>query len=343
MLDKIRAAAWLGPGLGFEIRMLAIPELGPGQALVRIEATGICGSDLHTVRGRRDSPAPSVLGHEYCGVVEALGPGQAPRSSLDESVQIGDRVVWSITDSCGECPRCTRGLPQKCSHLAKYGHSAWDSWPLSGGFASHVQLRAGTSITLVPEVLPSAVAASATCAGATVMAALEDATGESALVVGAGMLGLYACAVLAERGFAVTVWEPQSERRRQALQFGAQHVSAGPEDDRRFDLAVELSGYRPIIPAALAALDVGGTLVLAGTVSPGPAVSLDPEALVRGLLTIRGVHNYRPEHLQQAVDFLAATDKPFGSLMSAPWPLTQISAAFEAARNGSALRVVLGP
>lgn len=343
MTDRIRAAVWLGPGLGFELRTLSVPELGPGQTLVRIESACICGSDLHTVAGRRESPAPSVLGHEYCGVVEALGPGPAPRTTLDEAVQVGDRVVWSITDSCGQCTRCAQGLPQKCRHLAKYGHTAWDSWPLSGGFASHVQLRAGTSMASVPDSLPSAVAATATCAGATIMAAVEGAAGESALVVGAGMLGLYACAILAERGFDVTVWEPQAERRRQAVQFGASRAVAGPEHGRSFDFAVELSGHRPIIPEALAALDFGGTLVLAGTVSPGPTVPFDPEAVVRGLWQIRGVHNYRPEHLQQAIEFLAGSDKPFAGLLSAPRALPEIAAAFDAALEGQALRVVLVP
>ncbi|GAA1051030.1 zinc-binding dehydrogenase [Arthrobacter russicus] len=343
MVDRIRAAVWLGPALGFEIRTLSAPELGPGQTLVRIESACICGSDLHTVEGRRESPAPSVLGHEYCGVVEALGPGPTPRTTLDEAVQVGDRVVWSITDSCGECTRCARGLPQKCRHVAKYGHTAWESWPLSGGFASHVQLRAGTPIALVPDSLPSAVAATATCAGATIMAAVEGATGESALVIGAGMLGLYACAVLAEQGFEVTVWEPQAERRRRALRFGATYTADGPEADRRFDIAVELSGYRPIIPEALAALEIGGILLLAGTVSPGPAVPVDPEAMVRGLSTMQGVHNYRPEHLQQTIDFLAASDKPFAELLSESRPLADIAAAFDAARDGQALRVVLVP
>ncbi|ABY22564.1 alcohol dehydrogenase, Zn-binding [Renibacterium salmoninarum ATCC 33209] len=349
MENLAQVALWLGAGKGFELRKIPFPDLMPGQVLIAIEAACICGSDLHTVNGHRSAPAPSVLGHEYCGRVQALGPGQPPRTTSGEKLRLGDRVTWSVTDSCGQCLRCLRSLPQKYLNLAKYGHADWCDWPLSGGFASHIQLRSGTAIVLVPDEVSATVAATASCAGGTVMAeidgAMPDDPGSSAaLVIGAGMLGLYATAVLASRGFNVTVWEPRAQRRQQALRFGAQQAlagSTGSTGSTQFDLALELSGYRSTIPAAIAALEVGGTLVLVGTVAPGAEIALDPEFMVRNLLTIRSVHHYRPQHLQEAVEFLSTTDKPFAELISAPWPLAEIAAAFESAERGDLPRVAV--
>lgn len=353
MTQSTTAAVWLGPGKSFELRTFDLPGLLPGEMLVKVESACICGSDLHTVAGHRNSPAPSVLGHETSGVIAAMGPGATRLSTAGDPLQLGDRVIWSVTDSCGECPRCQRDYPQKCLKLAKYGHESTSDWALSGGFAQHVQLRAGTPVAKVPAALSPAVAATASCAGATVMAAIESASsgptgrnqlsGRKALVVGAGMLGLYACAALCALGARVTVWEPAESRRRVALGFGATEAVSGPRGAESFDLALELSGYRPVIPAALAALDVGGTLVLAGTVSPGPTTPLDPEDLVRRLLRIHSVHNYLPRHLQQAVNFLAGTDKDFASLVSEPVPLADIASAFEQALGGEHLRVALNP
>jgi threonine dehydrogenase-like Zn-dependent dehydrogenase len=111
------------------------------------------------------------------------------------------------------------------------------------------------------------------------------------------------------------------------------------------DLAVELSGAPGAVRTGLASLAVGGTLVLAGSVSPGPGVEIDPERLVRNLHTVVGVHNYRAADLQTAVDFLAAQHDrhPFTGLVAGRWSLDRIDEALAAAATGTAARQAVAP
>ncbi|GAA5173412.1 alcohol dehydrogenase catalytic domain-containing protein [Pseudonocardia eucalypti] len=346
-----RYARWDGVGRPLTVittRTSATP--GVGEALVRVDLATICGSDLHTVLGRRPSPAPGVLGHEQVGTVLAVGPGEPPRCVDGSPVVPGMRVVWSVTVSCGSCARCGRGMPQKCLSLRKYGHQPLDPRrPLTGGFATHVVLLPGTAIVQVPSGLPDVVAAPAACATATVAAVLRagrtELAGARVLVTGAGMLGLTAVAMASLAGAHVLVVDPDPARRERAHAFGASSVSGGELPDGGVDLAVELSGKTDAVQLALDSLDVGGTLVLAGSVTPGPPVNLDPERVVRGLHTVVGVHNYRPEDLLTAVDFLVAHHDryPFAELVAGRYGLAELDDAFGVARGGGAARQAVVP
>ncbi len=313
------AAVWTG-GSTVALEQVAIPPLGAGETLVRIRLATVCGSDLHTVTGRRPAPCPSVLGHEGVGEVVATGPG-AP-------AERGQRVIWSVTVSCGECARCLSGRTAKCTAVRKTGHEPFDGqWPLSGSYAQHIVLPRGTTVAVVPTRMPDAVAAPAACATATVMATLEAAgtlAGKSVLVGGAGMLGLTAVAACLDAGAQVEVVDSNPERLTLATEFGAIPGADGP-----VDVAIDYTGSTDAVRAALARLDIGGVLVLAGSVMPGPALPVDPESVVRRWLTITGVHNYEPRHLHQAVRFLDRTlDRhPWHRLVSDPTPLAELSEA----------------
>lgn len=310
-------------------------------AVVAVELATVCGSDRHTASGRRPAPCPSVLGHEAVGRLVRVPAGR--RSVTGAELQVGDRVIWSVTESCSGtevCDRCRAGITAKCRHLRKAGHEAvHGSWPLSGGYAGHVVLPPGLAIATVPEEVADGPAATAACALATVMACLESATavggvtGRRVLIFGAGMLGLYAAAVAATEGAAqVTVIDPEPVRRELAGRFGATQTAADG-DGRSADVVIELSGAPGSVAAGLAALEIGGTLVLAGSVLPGGTVDLDPEQVVRRWVTIRGVHNYEPRHLGQAVRFLAEHDWPWHRVIGEPRPLTDPPALLGARGN----------
>lgn len=318
--DAARVAVWHG-GDRVQTETVPLPEPGEGEVLVRVDLATVCGSDHHTVSGRRPGPCPSVLGHEGVGTVVAAG--------TSASVAVGGRVVWSVTVACGRCDRCRAGRTAKCRCLRKIGHEPYaTSWPLSGTYATHVLLPAGTAVVPVPAAMSDLVAAPAGCATATVMAALEqagDLTGRRVLVIGAGMLGLTAIAAAADGGGGpggpadrVIALEVDPERRDLARAFGATTVLAPDEPLPPVDVALDLSGATSAIDAALDALDVGGTLVLVGSVSPGPALALDPERVVRRWQRIAGVHNYEPRHLEQAVRFLDASPRPWDELVDEP-------------------------
>lgn len=333
-----RYARWDGVGRPFQVIDTVVPaEPGSGEVLVAVDLATVCGSDVHTVRGHRSSPAPGVLGHEQVGRVVAVGTGATPTHVDGSAVRPGDRIVWSVAASCGHCRRCRSGIPQKCLTLRKFGHEPLDpARPLTGGFATHCLLPAGTATVRVPEQVPDALAAPAACATATVAAVLDAAgalgEGSRVLVTGAGMLGMTAVAMAARRGAHVVVSDPSPTRREQARRFGAAAVTDAPRAGA-YDVALELSGAPAAVRACIDGLDIGGVAVLAGTVSPGPAVEVDPEAIVRGLKTITGVHNYAPAHLSEAVRFLAADHGryPFEELVVGHYPLDDLDAAFAAA------------
>jgi putative phosphonate catabolism associated alcohol dehydrogenase len=340
MVADARVSLWNGAGSGFAVHTAALPQdLRSGEVLVALGLATICGSDVKTVTGRRPGPAPCVLGHEQVGTVVDVGP--------DAAVAVGQRVVWSVTASCGRCTRCVR-TPQKCLSVKKYGHEPFDvARPLTGGLATHCLLYPGTAVVVVPAGVPDEVAAPASCATATVAAVLAAAgslrPGMRALVTGAGMLGIAATAMLAQLGVDVIVYDPDRARRERALLFGAAAVTGD-----RFagaDVAFELSGRADAVQISLDALTIGGTLVLAGSVSPGHSIALDPERVVRNLLTVTGVHNYRPADLQAAVRFLATHQDryPFADLAGGRWPLERLGEAFQAARAGTFARQCVRP
>ncbi|MFJ9947612.1 zinc-binding dehydrogenase [Kitasatospora sp. NPDC091207] len=345
----VRLARWEGVDRPFALlETVTARTPGPGELLVRIDLATVCGSDLHTVEGRRPSPAPSLLGHEQVGTVVGVGAGGV-RCVDGTPVTEGMRVVWSVAAACGTCERCTRGLPNKCLELRKYGHEPWSPQaPLNGGFATHCVVLAGTAVVAVPADLPDAVASPASCATATVAAALAAAgplAARRVLITGAGMLGLTAAAMAAAAGGRVTAVDPDPERRSRALCFGASFALDTTEDSGEADLALDFSGHPAAVQRCLDSLAVGGRAVLVGSVSPGPSVALDPERLVRGLHTVTGVHNYRPEHLDAAVRFLTDHHRsfPFADLVADAHPLDRIADAVEAARSGVAPRQALAP
>lgn len=313
------AAIWQG-GSGTSLQRVPVPRLGPGETLVRVRLATVCGSDLHTVSGRRPAPCPSVLGHEAVGDVIAAGPGSP--------AEPGQRIVWSVTVSCGACARCRSGRSAKCTAVRKTGHEPFDGdWPLSGAYAEHIVLPRGTTVAAVPARMPDAVAAPAACATATVMATVQAAgplIGRRVLIGGAGMLGLTATAACLDAGAAVQVIDHHPDRMALATEFGAR-----PGDDGPVDVAIDFTGSTAAVSAALARLDVGGILVIAGSVAPSPTLAVDPEQIVRRWLTITGVHNYEPRHLREAVAFLDRTLHrwPWHQLVDDPVPLADLASA----------------
>ena len=360
MPESSLAAVFTGTETPLETRSYPLPELEAGEVLIRVTCCTICGSDLHTYEGRRTTPLPTILGHEILGEVVGL-PVIPPCDVSGQTLAIGDRVTWSIAASCGECFFCTHDLPAKCDKLFKYGHEAInEQHPLSGGLSQYCHLAAGTAIVRIPAGLPDAVACPANCATATVVAALRIGGGcanETVLIQGAGMLGLSATALMATRGAKhIIVSDINTERLEQATHFGATQtvsVADGNEnltqiihdttEGRGADLAIELSGAAASIQAGLRLLRIGGRYVLVGSVFPAPDVPVSAEWIVRRWLTIRGVHNYAPEDLSDAVAFLneAHTRYPLEKLVSKNFSLNEAEQAMQYAIREKPHRVAV--
>jgi alcohol dehydrogenase len=355
---KATAAVFRGVGRPFDLVSWPLPEPAGSEVLVQVIACTLCGSDLHSIHGRRPVPTPSVLGHEILGRVVGLGPGAPRRDGAGRTLAEGDRVTWAVVASCGACSACRRDLPQKCERGFKYGHEPLrPGRELSGGLADHCLLVPGTAIFRVPDGLSNAAACPASCATATVAAALEAAgpvEGRSVLVVGAGMLGVTASAWSRALGAGeVIACDPSDERRALAAAFGATR-SAAPSGlaeavteatgGRGVDVTLEFSGSPEAIESAVPLLGTGGALVLVGSVFPTRPLSVTPERIVRGCLTVRGIHNYAPRHLQAGLEFLATNPQyPFDSLVSSWRTLGEIDAVVGSDLAKRALRVGVRP
>jgi len=370
---KAVAAVFHEVGKPMELREIPLPErLNEGELLVRMEVATICGSDLHTVSGKRQEPMPLVLGHEGVGVIERIGSdifsGNRPRHR-GWKLQEGDRITFSVADSCGMCPECTlHKLPQKCVSLMKYGHARMsEGTGLNGTYATHVLLRPGTHAVKLPSTLSSRVCAPANCALTTVVNALDMArlprygSNKSAVVQGVGLLGIYAVAWLKKRVGMDSVFclDMDAERLKTAEQFGGIPllVTGGEEEfweRQRFirkhyphgvDVAVEMTGAKNVIHEGVQLLRNGGHYSFAGMVHPDSQLSsLTGETIIRKCLTIRGVHNYTPWNLEEAVKFLdeQREELPLESVLSpSSYALSNINDAIAEAFSGRYCRVVV--
>lgn len=341
----------------------AAADLGQGEVLVRIDLATICGSDIHTIDGKRQEETPTVLGHEAVGTVVEC----RERSGLSA----GDRITWTIADSCGQCVPCLdHDLPQKCDRLFKYGHAALANGSgLNGCYASHVVLRAGTHVVPIPDEITDAIAAPANCALATMVHVLDQwrqhlgsssfNTGAklgTVVVQGGGLLGIYGCALLRELG-VTSVFCVEVDRNRFHLieQFGGTPVDGGDPEratewildrfPRGVDAVFEVAGSKELLPQGVRALRAGGFYGWVGLVHPDSAIGVNADLVIRKCLTLRGFHNYRPTDLDHAVAFLSRnTDRlPFESLVSPPFSLDHIADAVQLARQRSFMRVALAP
>jgi alcohol dehydrogenase len=354
-----RAMLFHAAGRPLEVVEFPLAEPRGGEVRVRVTCCTLCRSDLHTHAGRRVEPSPTVLGHEIVGRIEAFGP-DAPRHDANGTpVEVGTRVTWAVAVGCGGCFFCQEDLPQKCERPYKYGHRQTDpARPDGGGLADRITLVPNTVWYRVPDDLPDAVAAQANCATATAAAVVRAAGpvgGRSVLVLGAGVLGLTACAMARSAGAErVLASDPRADGRERAGRFGATHAFTPDEleagvlaatSGRGADAVLELAGTANTVEAAIKLVRVGGTVVLAGTVAPVGRVPFDPERAVRRMLSVRGVHNYHPRDLAAALAFLTGPGQayPWESLVAGEFPLEWAERAFAAAHARPGVRVAVFP
>lgn len=326
-------------------------ELKKGEALVKIILATICGSDIHTIEGKRKEDAPCILGHEAIGEIIAL--------NSREGFGIGDRVSWTTSDSCGKCRACTEyGLPEKCDELFKYGHASIKRGSgLNGCYATHIHMRRGTHMAKIPNTVGNAVAAPANCPLAIMVKAVSQITGKPnrAVVQGGGLLGLYACGFLKEMGVSqIFCLEINEDRFPLIKKFGAYPVDGMEanavenilnESDGGVDVVFEVAGIKELIPQGVKLLRPGGEYVLIGLVHPDSALQITAEQIIRKCIKIIGLHNYAPWHLDEAIAFLERNQGrfPFNELVSPPYSLIELKEAVQEAKNQKWPRVSVKP
>lgn len=336
----MRAAVYRGEHT-VVIEEVPVPPVGPAQVLLEISHCGICGSDLHLMM--EDWGTPGMRGgHEFSGVVVEVGAdvqGWAP----------GDRAVGGPVPGCGECRQCLTGRRNLCTER----QGGIGIGP--AGYARYTAIDADRLFRIPPDlslrtaalVEPVAVALRGVRRGAA-------RPGERVLVTGAGPIGLLTTAVLRAEGITdITVSEPGGLRRELAARVGAATVIT---PDRLpapglpteivsdpYQLAVECSGRREAMEAALSNLDRAGTLVLSGTGMRRP--KFDTNRIILQELTVTGTAEYTPADYHAAIAMLAEGRLPVHDLIEpADVPLGRLQQAMEQLMAGElAGKVLVAP
>ncbi|MBM3775955.1 MAG: zinc-binding dehydrogenase [Acidobacteria bacterium] len=363
----IRAAvltAWERP---LELREYpAIERIGPGEALVRVEMAGICGTDVHLWRGQLPIPLPVILGHESVGAIEQLGAG-LDHDWRKNPLSPGDRVTWASSIVCGECFYCRlKRQPTRCLKRRAYGISYCADEPphLGGGYAEKILLRAGTAIFRIPAGLATESVIGAGCALVTAIHGLERVPvgwGDVVVIQGAGPVGLAALAVSRQCGAArvIAIGGPP-HRLELARKFGASAVidiAQAPDPAERIRLAVqETGGYGADVviecvghPAAVReGVEMcrdGGRYLVLGQYGNAGEVLFNPHVITRKQLQITGSWGFEPRHLDRALSLLAGSGwgELFAQEVSDRFPLDQADAALETVREWRSAKAVLTP
>ncbi len=289
MTHEVRGVVAPAKGAKVEVTTILVPDPGPGEALVRVQACGVCHTDLHYREGGIGDDYPYLLGHEAAGVVEAVGDGVT-------HVAPGDFVILNWRAVCGECRACKRGRPWYCfsTHNARQKMTLADGTVLSpalgiGAFAEKTLVAAGQCT----KVNPAAGPAVAGLLGCGVMAGLGAAIntapvvrGDSVAVIGCGGVGDAAVLGAVLNGARTIIAVDIDPRKLEwARQFGATHVINSREADpvegirdltggNGADVVIEAIGRPETYQQAFYARDLAGTVVLVGVPTPEMRIEL---------------------------------------------------------------------
>ncbi|WP_433701397.1 S-(hydroxymethyl)mycothiol dehydrogenase [Nocardiopsis sp. CA-288880] len=283
MSQRVQGVISRAKGAPVELTTIVVPDPGPGEAVVRVQACGVCHTDLHYREGGINDEYPFLLGHEAAGVVESVGEGVV-------NVRPGDYVVLNWRAVCGECRACRRGRPQYCfdTHNATQRMTLEDGTELSpalgiGAFAEKTLVAAGQCTKVDPDASPAA----AGLLGCGVMAGIGAAVntggvtrGDSVAVIGCGGVG---CAAVAGARLAganrIIAVDLEDRKLEQARGFGATHtVNASASDPVEAireltggfgaDVVIDAVGLPSTYEQAFYARDLAGTVVLVGVPTP---------------------------------------------------------------------------
>jgi Zn-dependent alcohol dehydrogenase len=338
---------------------LAAPK--PGEVLVRIDAAGICHSDLSVINGDRARPMPMALGHEAAATVLALGDPAEP------GLAVGDKVVLVFLPSCGQCVACQSGEGYLCangaaangkgelmrggSRLSCDGHTVHHHLGVSA-FASHAVVDR-RSVVKVDADIPPETAALFGCAVLTGVGAVMNTAavrpGESVLIYGLGGVGLAALlGALAAGAQPVYAVDPSPEKRALALELGAAGAFAPGEEAaaQGVDVVVETVGKAVVLATAYKAARRGGRIVTVGLPNPSESLEINALSLVADGKTLMGSYmgsSIPARDIPRYVALWRAGRLPVERLLTSISPLAQINDLMDKLSSGAAIRQVVMP
>jgi alcohol dehydrogenase len=344
----MRAVTFQAPG-EVQVDEVADPELlAPDDVIVKVEASGICGSDLHIYHGRVQIEPGFVIGHEYVGEVVAVGDDVT-------RVKEGDRVLGTYGTACGECFFCQRGEFHKCDEARVFGHGA-TLGSLQGAQAELVLVpHANLTLRPVPDGLSDDVALFAGDVMGTAFHAIDSrplAEGETAAILGLGPVGLCAVQAAKAAGAAeVLAIDTVEDRLKMAESFGATPIHLTEQDPRAeakkltdgrgVDLAVEAVGNPEALDLALRLARKAGTVSVTGVYAERAEVHMG--VLWIKALTLTSGHANVIKHLDRVLELLTAGELDPAPLVTHHMKLDEAADAYRVYDNREALKIVLNP
>ena len=320
-----------------EVRDFPDPTPGPGEVVIQMKASGLCGSDLKFYRsppgeaqkalGLGERAEPFIAGHEPCGVIAARGPGVCEREA-----PIGQRVMDHHYAGCGVCKHCRVGWSQLCkAGIAVYGVTA------HGGHAEYLKVPARTLVPL-PDELSFVEGAAVSCGTGTAYGALRRmnlAGGSTLAVFGQGPVGISATLLGAKMGARVFAVETSAERRALALEFGADKAIDFSDSEKILkdltrgegvDLALDTTGAAAARLAAVRSAKTWGTVCFVGE---GGEVTLDVSRdMLRKQLTLIGSWTFSAMGQAECARFVVDNGIKLEPIFSHRWTLDQAEEAY---------------
>ena len=359
MSQEVRGIIAKAKGEPVTLETIVIPDPGPGEAVVAIQACGVCHTDLHYREGGINDEFPFLLGHEAAGIVESIGAGVT-------NVAPGDFVILNWRAVCGNCRACTRGQPQYCfdTHNAEQKMTLTDGTELSpalgiGAFCEKTLVHSGQCTKVNPEA-PATVAGLLGCG---VMAGIGAAIntggvsrGQSVAVFGCGGVGDAAIAGAKLAGASKIIAVDIDDRKLEwAQQFGATHmVNSKNTDPVEFirsvtdgngaDVCIEAIGHPDVYKQCFEARDLAGTVVLVGVPNPEMTIELPYiEIFGRGgSLKSSWYGDCLPERdFPMLIDLYLQGRLDLGGFVSETIKLDDVEEAFHKMERGDVLRSVV--
>jgi len=314
-----------------EVTDLPDPRPATGEVVVEMRASGICHTDIEVLRGNYGSSAfPLVPGHEFAGVVAEIGPGV-------RGLTAGDRVVVDPNIECGTCPACRRGWAHLCDSLGAYGVT------LNGGFAAACAVRADRVHPIGD--MPFHLAALAEPMGCVLngVAAAKGDGARTALIFGAGPIGLLMAIALRTRGVAdIALADIDETRLALAESFGFAPVASGSaalEPLRHgVDLAVDATGVPAVAATLTDYIANGGTGLFFGVCPAEARIEIAPFEMFRRQLTLAGTHSLN-HNIPEALDAIRAFGPELERLVSHRLPLDEIAAILAGHAPAGSLKI----
>jgi L-iditol 2-dehydrogenase len=356
----MKVAALVAAGR-FEVQQLPDPVAPDDGLVLRVEACGVCGSDL---RRWKEGPPKGVEGlvpgHEVAGVVVQVGPrcrwgASRAGASPAPKVAVGDRLALAPDVHCGRCYYCRRGLYNLCDDLRLVGITP--GYP--GGFAEQMavsaEVLANGIVHRMPDGLSFAHAALAEPCSSVLAAHHKAGTSLSDVVVimGAGPIGCLHVAVAKARGAVTVVSEPSAPRRAMAERFQPEAIVDPFSEDLAARVRRMTGGLgadivicaNPVADTQTQAVEIvrkGGRVILFGGLpKAAPTVSFDANRIHYGEIQVAGAFSYHPSFHELALDLLSRNALPADLLITHTVPLDRVQEAFEVAAGGNALKVLV--